>query len=265
MPFYLIIGASRGLGYTWLKTLSADKSNIVIGTARTPEPVKDQLKADNITNVEVVKADVVDPTSLKQAVAEVSKYTTSIDYLIVNAAWQNHETSSLTPLSFLDNDEMLRTEFQQYNETNVLGPMFAINAFLPLVRKSTVKKIVVLSSGLGDYDFTRDAEVSFSVAYSAYKAALNLIVLKYAIALKSEGVAILALSPGVINTRLTPPTEEEMAGFAVMFQKFQKLYPSWQGPFSAEESVAAQRKVIEGLTLEQSGEFLSHKGNKEWL
>jgi len=51
----------------------------------------------------------------------------------------------------------------------------------------------------------------------------------------------------------------------VLMQKFQVSYPEFKGPITAAESVAAQKKVIEGITLEQTGMFLSHKGNKEWL
>lgn len=52
---------------------------------------------------------------------------------------------------------------------------------------------------------------------------------------------------------------------SVLFKAFQGIYPDWKGPILASESVALQRKVIENLTLEQSGQFLSHWGNKEWL
>jgi len=51
----------------------------------------------------------------------------------------------------------------------------------------------------------------------------------------------------------------------VVGQKLAHVYPDFTGPITATESVMAQKKVIEGITLEQSGSFLSHKGNKEWL
>ena len=50
-----------------------------------------------------------------------------------------------------------------------------------------------------------------------------------------------------------------------MLKSFQDAYPSFQGAISPEESVLAQRKVIEGVTLEQTGSFISHHGNKQWL
>lgn len=50
-----------------------------------------------------------------------------------------------------------------------------------------------------------------------------------------------------------------------MMADFKKSKPDFSGPISPEESVQAQKKVIEGLTLEQSGSFLSHHGDKNWL
>lgn len=50
-----------------------------------------------------------------------------------------------------------------------------------------------------------------------------------------------------------------------LLQKAQAVYPDFKGPATAAESIAAQKKVIESLTLEQTGSFLSHKGTKVWL
>lgn len=51
----------------------------------------------------------------------------------------------------------------------------------------------------------------------------------------------------------------------MLFHKFQVAYPDFKGPITAAESIAAQKKIIEGITMAQTGLFLSHKGNKEWL
>jgi hypothetical protein len=51
----------------------------------------------------------------------------------------------------------------------------------------------------------------------------------------------------------------------MVMMKFQSIYPDFKGPISAEESVVMPKKVIEKITIEDSGEFLSHLGTKEWL
>ncbi|KAF2491428.1 NAD(P)-binding protein [Lophium mytilinum] len=266
MPSYVVVGASRGLGYAWLQNLSASPSNTVVGLVRTPGPVIDQLTSDKISNVHVLPADLADHVSLKAAAAEVSKLTNgSVDYLIVNGAYMNHTTANLTPTALIGKEELLQEEMRRNVDVNLTGPMFAINAFLPLVRKSSIKKIIVLSTGLADPVGTKEGGLASAVAYSSIKAALNMVVVKYALELKEEGIVVLALSPGVINTRLDTPSEEEMAGMMDMMKRFQLKYPHWTGPMKAEESVAMQKDVIEKITIEESGEFLSHKGNKEWL
>ena len=205
MPSFVVVGASRGLGFEWLHFLSADKANIVVGLARTPSAVNAKLSADNINGVHVVQADMIDQKSLQAAAAEVAKLTDgSVDYLIVNGAYLNAATAGLSPVALADNGTLLRDEMKQNVDVNLIGVMFAINAFLPLVRKSSIKKITVLSTGMADFDFVANAEISFSVAYGAIKAALNMVVLKYSIELKSEGIILLLLSPGVVNTRLDP-------------------------------------------------------------
>lgn len=50
-----------------------------------------------------------------------------------------------------------------------------------------------------------------------------------------------------------------------MIASFQKVYPNFTGLSTPEESVRMMRKVIEEVTVEDTGAFISHKGNKEWL
>lgn len=48
-------------------------------------------------------------------------------------------------------------------------------------------------------------------------------------------------------------------------EKFRKYEPNFKGPLKPEESVALQLKVIDKITMKDSGEFLSHWGNKRWV
>jgi hypothetical protein len=60
-------------------------------------------------------------------------------------------------------------------------------------------------------------------------------------------------------------TDEDLKSAMAMFEAFKKVAPHWKGPLTPIESVELQKKVIDGLTIEDSGKFLSHWGNKEWL
>jgi hypothetical protein len=60
-------------------------------------------------------------------------------------------------------------------------------------------------------------------------------------------------------------TPEEIASFQEMIKQFQAWVPNWKGPIAPAESVSHMRKVIESVAVRDSGTFLSHWGNKQWL
>ncbi|KAK9427690.1 NAD(P)-binding domain protein [Lipomyces doorenjongii] len=266
MPSWVIIGASRGLGYEWLRQLSQNLENQVIGVARTPGPVNEKLVADGITNVHVVQGDMADNASLLAAATATSKITGGVvDHLIVNGAYQDAPLRSLSPTDYSGKENTLRNDMIASLEVNVLGVIYSINAFLPLLRKGDTKKITAISTGLADLDFTLLSGNSTQLTYSTMKAALNMVVAKYSQELKAEGFTVLALSPGLVNTRETPPTPEELEKVKEMIKTFQAYAPSFQGALNPEESVKAQYAVIVRDAPDQNGAFLSHWGNKMWL
>jgi len=63
----------------------------------------------------------------------------------------------------------------------------------------------------------------------------------------------------------TIATEQEIAQYTAMVKKFQERAPHWKGPLTPAESVEHQLNVINNLSVEDSGKFLSHWGSKEWL
>lgn len=56
-----------------------------------------------------------------------------------------------------------------------------------------------------------------------------------------------------------------VAAYEKMRQSFLKLEPDWKGPITPKESVDLMMKVMDGVTLKESGAFLSHHGNQHWL
>jgi NAD(P)-dependent dehydrogenase (short-subunit alcohol dehydrogenase family) len=148
---------------------------------------------------------MVDHKSLTIAASEVSKVTNkSLDHLIVNGGYLDVRATFITPTEFIGQEDLLRREFSNNLDVNVLGVMYSINAFLPLIRKGNAKKITVMSTGLAELELTQKANIAFSVLYSSTKAATNIVVAKYAAELRGEGIILLALSPGVVNTATGP-------------------------------------------------------------
>lgn len=132
-----------------------------------------------------------------------------LDALIINGAYTNPNTAFMPPSAYSSRSqaEALHDDMHASLDTNVLGVVYSINAFLPLILKGKVKKIIVISTGLADTDLAIPADGRdgnpVQVTYSAMKAALNMVVAKFAAELKPKDVKLLALSPGVVNTKET--------------------------------------------------------------
>lgn len=102
---------------------------------------------------------------------------------------------------FSDSDiQTLEDDFLESFKVNVLGLVNVVQAFLPLVRKGSVKKVINLSSGIADLELIHATELAIGGPYAVSKAAANVVVAKYAAALKDEGILFLSMSPGFVAT-----------------------------------------------------------------
>lgn len=85
-------------------------------------------------------------------------------------------------------------------KTNVIGAALLVNAFLPLLERGPTKKVVTISSFVGDVDFIVNSGHPASASYSASKSAVNMVNAKYAAEFKEKGFVFLAVSPGIVET-----------------------------------------------------------------
>lgn len=83
---------------------------------------------------------------------------------------------------------------------NLFQAVNTVNTLLPLIEKGQQKKIIYISSGIGDIPTTRATEMPNLVGYAISKAAGNLVMAKYAAELKAKGILTLSLSPGWVET-----------------------------------------------------------------
>jgi NAD(P)-dependent dehydrogenase (short-subunit alcohol dehydrogenase family) len=165
------------------------------------DKVQAKLDTDSISHVHIFAADMVDSASLEKAALQVSELTHSVDYLIVNGAYLTSKSAQLHPSQFTGRSTELREEMIESLDVNVVGVIYSVNAFLPLVRKGTAKKITVISTGMADADMVVQHDIPGSLIYASMKAATNMVVAKYAVELREEGIVVLALSPGLVNTQ----------------------------------------------------------------
>jgi NAD(P)-dependent dehydrogenase (short-subunit alcohol dehydrogenase family) len=147
--------------------LCSHSANLVVGLVRNKAAVDAKLAGDKISNVQIMDADLTDYNALYRAAEETSKFIGgSLDYLIVNGAYTSPDTAPIAPSQYVGKEDYLKSELTTSFLTNVLGPLYTINAFLPLIRKGAAKKIVVISSGLSDPEFAQICGLPGSVPYT---------------------------------------------------------------------------------------------------
>jgi len=171
-----------------------------------------------------VRVETLDMQDL-DAVERLGDRLDRLDLLIANAG-------TYGPREVTSADEA--REWADTFVTNTIAPFLLAEAVLPLVEASS-GKLIAVSTKMGSIE---DNTSGGFIAYRSSKAALNAAWRNLAIEVRTRGVAAAVLHPGWVQTR--------MGGTSA--------------PLEPEESVAGMRKVIDGLTLEQSGGFFSYDG-----
>ncbi|KAH8647957.1 hypothetical protein BX600DRAFT_531073 [Xylariales sp. PMI_506] len=257
MASYLITGASRGMGFEFLRQLSDDPANTVIGLARNKEATENKIITElgQLANV---------------SVAEVSTITSgSLDVVIANAAARS-SLRALDPIGVLGGQaEELERELVESFKSNVVGNVHLFNLYIPLIMKGRVKKIVTISSGMADNKLTALHNISAQSPYAISKAAMNTAVAKFSAQYSKDGVLFFSICPGVVGTdRGIQPTPHQMQRLSELQSQFLAYAPRFTGPAKPDDAVEDMLSVIKTASLEEgyAGAFVSHLGKgKPWL
>ena len=177
----LITGCSSGIGRA--AALGLKKRNWrVFATARKEEDVRELVHLGLKSHL----LDVSDPNSIKEAVDWVLKETGgTLDALINNAGYG--QSGAIEDLS----REVLRKQF----EVNVFGLQELTNQLIPVFRRQRRGRIVNISSVAGRIS------VPYSGAYSASKYALEALSDALRNEVRSSGIRVSLIEPGVIRTK----------------------------------------------------------------
>jgi NAD(P)-dependent dehydrogenase (short-subunit alcohol dehydrogenase family) len=189
MTTTFITGANKSLGYETARRLIETGHTVLVG-ARDPE--RGQAAADAL-GARFVQIDVTDDASVAAAAADVAANEGSIDVLINNAGILGPHTPA---------DQLTAADASAVFDVNVIGIVRVTHAFLPLLRKSANPVIVNVSSGMGSFAATHDAERVESRAiaplYTSSKAAVTMLTTQYAKAWPD--VKVNAADPGYTAT-----------------------------------------------------------------
>ncbi|KAJ5384143.1 Short-chain dehydrogenase/reductase SDR [Penicillium concentricum] len=229
MASYLVTGSSRGLGLALiarLATLPKTEVGTIIATARKDNSAQlKEIASASSGRVQMVKLDVTDESSVKEAVAAVERQLQGkgLDYLVNNAGVSDW---SPTGLEGMDN----------LNETfnvNVTAAHLVSRAFLPLLRKGEKKTVINISTTVGSIAMADAFQHLKTPAYKISKAALNMLTVQYAQQYADDGFTFLAISPGWLRTdlgsdRADLPVE---TGAEKVLDIIQKATPDQNGKF----------------------------------
>ena len=183
----IVTGGSRGIGFAVAKVFSESGAKVVI-TSRNSDKLNDAaLKLECLA----VKADVRNSSEVKNVIKQTMEKFGRIDILINNAG-VFPKISKLHEISEEDWNEVL--------DTNLSGPYRFAKEAIPYLQKNGGVIINVSSdAGLRAYpDFNADA-------YSASKAALNLLTKTWALQYAKDKIRVNAVCPGVVDTDMTAP------------------------------------------------------------
>lgn len=189
MPRFLITGANRGIGLELCKQLK-EREEEVIAVCRKSSPALEALGVEIQSGVELT-----DLSSIQKLAQDLKGKT--IDVLINNAGILKHDH-----LGKLD-----KKSFQEQFEVNAVAPLLFTEALLPCFKSGS--KIVMITSRMGSIG---DNSSGGYYGYRMSKAALNMISVSLAQDLKSQGIAVFILHPGMVATDMTdksgiPPAE----------------------------------------------------------
>lgn len=229
VPTVLVTGANKGIGLEFARQYAARGAR-VIATARNPAAATDlnALAAAN-PRVTVEQLDVTDHAAID---ALAAKYAgTAIDLLINNAGISGGaENQVFGKLQYQAFEEVLRV--------NTIGPLKMAEAFMPHVQASRERRIVAVSSSEGSIGKVNSARLYF---YRTSKAALNMEMKVLAYQVKSKGVSVGLVNPGMTDTDLMKGLPKSM------------LRPP-------ADAVRDMMRNIDTLTVENTASYWEHDG-----
>ncbi|MEH6762734.1 MAG: SDR family oxidoreductase [Maribacter arcticus] len=198
MKKVLITGANKSIGYETARQLLQKGFYVFLGSRNLENGTAavEKLKAEGLTNVEVVQLDVTNDDSVKSARIEIGKKTEVLDVLINNAGINGGWPQAALEASI--------DQFRQVFETNVYGVARVTQAFVDMLRKSPQPRIVNVSSSGCSLTLHCDPTWKYyshkAAMYPASKAALNMYTINLAYELRDTPFKVNAVCPGFVAT-----------------------------------------------------------------
>lgn len=196
-----IPGSTSGIGLALALELKAKGNTVIVGGRRAE--LLEKIAAEH-PGIDTVRIDTTDAESIESAAREVLADHPDLNVLVAMAGVMKVEDWH-RPESFLASAESVV-------ETNVLGPIRLIAAFVEHLQAQPDATIVTVSSGLAF------APLKATPSYNASKAAIHMLSESLRLQLADTSVKIVELEPPAVRTSLLPG--QETSEFAMPLDEF---------------------------------------------
>lgn len=227
MENVLVIGGNRGLGFGFVQSLLDRKAYFVHATTRDLEASEDLRALQDHPQLRLHALDVAKEDARAEFVEELDGLP--LDLVIHNAGIYGPHGLNL--------GELPETEWRKVLHVDTVAPLLMAQALLPNLKAASPSRIAFLTSRMGSI---ADNGSGGSYLYRSAKAGLNAAVRSLALDLQADGISVLLLHPGWVQTR--------MGGD--------------HAPLTVEESVRGMLERIREMDLESSGRFVDWSGEE---
>ena len=202
--YYLVTGASSGIGYETALAMAKDKRNKVIAIARNATKLE-SLRQASESKIEILPFDL-----------EIGNLSVLLEDLMKLGV--NHLTGLIHNAGYLVSkkfEEISAHDLQKIYEVNVFAPFRLTQHLLPLLKQAKGAHIVNISSVGGIQGSVKFDGLS---AYSSSKGALCVLTECLANELKDEKINVNCLALGAVQTEM-----------------LHQAFPGYEAPLKAHE------------------------------
>jgi short-subunit dehydrogenase len=233
----IVTGASSGIGFATAKLLAKEGAKVVLA-ARSIDKLKALEK--QLPNSLAIQTDTTDEKQIKTMVEKTVSHFGRVDILINNAGRGYDASIQDTNLN----------RFRKLFNLDVVGPLLAMQAVIPVMKKQGGGSIINISSG------TALMYLPNMAAYSSLKRALVGISLTAREELRDDNIKVGVVYPYITLTNFEKNTLKEGKQEE---EDWSSDNPNFKPPDTAEY---VAEKILEGIKSE-AAEIFVHDWMKE--
>jgi len=233
----LIQGASRGIGLELTKHLLRKSTLRIFASCRNPSQAQNLQALKTTTDrLELLQIDITDENTIAGSVEDFQRFQAPSIDMVFNVAGILHPTGQAERSITLTTQEDLEKIFL----VNSIGPTLLAKHFYPQLSKES--KWVNFSARVGSIG---DNKLGGWYGYRMSKAALNQLTKTLSNEWKRKGCTVISMHPGTVDTDFTKPYQKNIKNL-----------------FTTEYAVDEIMKVVDGLTINETGKFFDYSGTE---